>query len=564
VAASWESFLVFDTGFDVLIGRAALVKWGWLREWEEVQRSEWALDEELKTALRELRGGKRTSRGRKQSSVLAVEATAGPAPELEDELAARVWAAAGQRPGTGRDRAQASKAWQRELEASLQLQASPLSAKAVRANERWSAFYGGQERQVDDAPVAWAVDDAGKRRRQLKRARARGTTLAQYLVGACEAAGRAERQAEKERAARGRWHRLAWRLRRAATGVDLPDRKSQPAAAANLEPISERRVHFLLFHSEQRKAACKGNRFHVPGVGRVRATVLRPAPWSGKRPLKSTQAAQDFQRSWRRRVVTLLVMEAESTSDPAAVKFQEQLAALKREFGFCDETDIFSPDISEPSKMRAMKLPLVPGADPHSIRPYAKRFTPPMKEEMRAQVNKMLKYQVCQRGDGNTVVSNVHLAPKPEKPPSLPGAGAPPPTGGSTGQRQPSSQHSGRALLPLLPENVTVSHSGSGQSSTEDCLPKKEILSRKRVAVPPAGARAGATAAGVGSGTSTGLPGASSAPPPAKKRWRFCIDYRKINRILIQEQYPLPETRECIEYLAGGEIFGSADLSAMY
>jgi hypothetical protein len=26
----------------------------------------------------------------------------------------------------------------------------------------------------------------------------------------------------------------------------------------------------------------------------------------------------------------------------------------------------------------------------------------------------------------------------------------------------------------------------------------------------------------------------------------------------------LPETRECIEYLAGGEIFGSADLSAMY
>jgi len=565
VAASWESFLVFDTGFDVLIGRAALMKWGWLREWEEVQRSEWALDEELKTALRELRGDKRTS----QSAVLAVKATVERAPELEpeleDELATKVWAAAGQRAGTGRDRAQASKAWQREMEASLQLQASPLSAKAVRANERWSAFYGGQERQADDAPVAWAVDDAGKRRRQLKRARARGTTLAQYLVGACEAAGRAERRAEQERAARGRWHRLAWRLRRAATGVDLPARKSQPAAAAaSLGPISERRVHFLLSHSEQRKAACKGNRFRVPGVGRVRATGLRPAPWSGKRPLKSTQAAQDFQRSWRRRVVTLLVVEAESTSDPAAARFQEQLAALKREFGFCDETDIFSPDISEPSKMRAMKLPLVPGADPHSIRPYAKRFTPPMKEEMRAQVNKMLKYQVCQRGDGNTVVSNVHLAPKPEKPPSLPGAGAPPPSGGGVGQRQLSSQHSGRALLPLLPENVTVSHSGSGRISSEDRLPKKEILSRKRVAGPLAGPRNGSSQAGNDQETSFGLAGATGMPPPAKRRWRFCIDYRKVNRILIQEQYPLPETRECIEYLAGGEIFGSADLSAMY
>jgi len=252
--------------------------------------------------------------------------------------------------------------------------------------------------------------------------------------------GRQERQAQKAQAARGRWHRLAWRLRRASTGVELPaQRVQQKAAAANLETISERRVHFLLFQNEQRKAASKGNRFHIPGVGRVRATVLRPAPWSSKRPFKTTQAAQDFQRSWRRRVVTLLVVEAESASDPAATKFQEQLAALKREFGCFDETDIFSPDISQPSKMKAMKLPLLPGVDPHSIRPYAKRFTPPMKEEMRAQVNKMLKYQVCQLGDGNTVVSNVHLAPKPDKPPTLPGAGAPPPKGGSSGSVRPGS-----------------------------------------------------------------------------------------------------------------------------
>jgi hypothetical protein len=83
-----------------------------------------------------------------------------------------------------------------------------------------------------------------------------------------------------------------------------------------------------------------------------------------------------------------------------------------------------------------------------------------MKEEMRAQVNKMLKYQVCQRGDGNTVVSNVHLAPKPEKPQNLPGAGAPSSErgggdgggGGGVYRHQSSSQHSGRALLPLSPK----------------------------------------------------------------------------------------------------------------
>ena len=179
-------------------------------------------------------------------------------------------------------------------------------------------------------------------------------------------------------------------------------------------------------------------------------------------------------------------------------------------------------------------------------------------------MNKMLKYQVCQRGDGNTVVSNVHLAPKPEKPPSLPSAGAPSATGGGVGQRQQSSQHSGRALFPLLPENVTISHSGSGKIRTDDCLPKKEISSRKGTAGPLAGPRAGSATAGAGSGISFGASSNPNAPPAVKKRWRFCVDYRKINRILIQEHYPLPETRECIEYLAGGEIFGSADLSAMY
>ena len=565
VAASWESFLVFDTGFDVLIGRPALKEWGWLREWEDVARSEWALDGELKEALRELREGGRTSRGGKRASVLAVEASRGEVPELDDGLAATVWAAARQREAAGQASAWISKEWRQASEASLQLRAVPLSAKAVRANERWLECYGGRERAADDAPVVLGVDDAGKRRRQLKRARARGMTLTQYLVGAREVEGRQERQAQKAQAARGRWHRLAWRLRRASTGVELPaPRVQQKAAVANLETISERRVHFLLFQNEQRKAACKGNRFHIPGVGRVRATVLRPAPWSGKRPFKTTQAAQDFQRSWRRRVVTLLVVEAESASDPAATKFQEQLAALKREFGCFDETDIFSPDISVPSKMKAMKLPLLPGVDPHSIRPYAKRFTPPMKEEMRAQVNKMLKYQVCQRGDGNTVVSNVHLAPKPEKPPTLPGAGAPPPKGGgssgSGGGRSSLMMNSGRALLPLFPENVTIFHSGSGGSSTVDCMPKKEVASRNRFTGPQAGARAETAPAGL----ALKPPGNSGAPPPAKKRWRFCIDYRKVNRILIQEQYPLPETRECIEYLAGGEIFGSADLSAMY
>ncbi len=90
VAVSWERFLVFHTGFNVRIGRPALKEWGWLREWEDVERSEWMLDGELKEALRELGGGRRTSRGGKRASVSAMEASRDEAPELDDGLPATV------------------------------------------------------------------------------------------------------------------------------------------------------------------------------------------------------------------------------------------------------------------------------------------------------------------------------------------------------------------------------------------------------------------------------------------------------------------------------------------
>ena len=95
-------------------------------------------------------------------------------------------------------------------------------------------------------------------------------------------------------------------------------------------------------------------------------------------------------------------------------------------------------------------------------------------------------------------------------------------------------------------------------------FPKRKFQSRERATGPLARARAGSAAVGESLGASSGPDGRSDTPPPAKKRWRFCIDCRKINPILIQEHYLLPTTRECVEYFSGGEIFGSADLSAMY
>ena len=51
---------------------------------------------------------------------------------------------------------------------------------------------------------------------------------------------------------------------------------------------------------------------------------------------------------------------------------------------------------------------------------------------------------------------------------------------------------------------------------------------------------------------------------PSTIRWRFKIDFRKLNDVTVEEFYPFPETRECIESLAGSEVFGSLDLSSMY
>jgi len=113
--------------------------------------------------------------------------------------------------------------------------------------------------------------------------------------------------------------------------------------------------------------------------------------------------------------------------------------------------------------------------------------------------------------------------------------------------------------LPTPHTSHLTPHTSHLTSHTTHLTPYTSHL-RNRLAGPPAGARAGATAAGVGSGHSIWTAWRPSAPPPAKKRWRFCIDYRKINRILIQEQYPLPETRGVHRVLGGREIFGSADV----
>ena len=46
--------------------------------------------------------------------------------------------------------------------------------------------------------------------------------------------------------------------------------------------------------------------------------------------------------------------------------------------------------------------------------------------------------------------------------------------------------------------------------------------------------------------------------------WRFCIDYRALNKITQQDRYPLPLIKETLRSLAGARWFTKLDVRAAF
>jgi len=262
--------------------------------------------------------------------------------------------------------------------------------------------------------------------------------------------------------------------------------------------------------------------------------------------------------------------QARTTGDDVRADFFHRLDSLCRRWGYFDGKRIFSADLTTPSKMSPMRIKLMGGARRMPMRLAMRRHSQPQKDEVRKQLITMLKQLVAERAGPDAWMSCVHLVRKPDAP--IPAAGHSEAAINALAAMGGLPDAASMTLhMPCISSSKSASGSGNGSGSGSGNGSGSGSGSGSVTSVELDVHTLQRWADSCGSNGAMAMEIATLFSMEAdiqvgssQIRWRFTIDFRKLNEVTVEEFYPFPETRECIESLAGDELFGSLDLSSMY
>ena len=516
---SMEWFIIFPTGFDMIIGLPPLERWGWV-QWGDIRQTLSGAGSEIQAAFLSAEGIGDWTQAESLGIVLL---------NISDrtQAANSRWQDIPHFPTTG------GKAGLKPVTAHRVL------SDDIPDDDYWSEKRARRRQEVSDAQwlmwqseTFWKSRDLSTRsKRNPKRGGLRGSS---GRAGASPVPWANDPSpAEEETLARltaantdtnRMGHPMEWTVVTKEEGVDGP-----------------RSVRFAFDAACKAKMKLIGTRWAARRTGAAPTAVL----------MSIHTESQEYQ---------LRAQACRLKGDEAGYQFYIDLDERCLRAGKYDKRGIFSETSATPAKADDMVIRLMPGAENNLWRFHCptRRYTPPQQAEIRRQLSKMLRMAVIERAGPNAVVSAVHLARKPTKP------GAPPPQSVNTPLNNLGVEESRDDNTEVMLWTLSASGEMSPSPTPSVDLPTTvvQFCSLSEQELQGFASRCGAKALEELAlwSASADVVGADGAAI----KWRFCIDYRKINSVTVDEYYPMPTDRECIEYLAGGELFGSSDVSAMY
>ena len=221
---------------------------------------------------------------------------------------------------------------------------------------------------------------------------------------------------------------------------------------------------------------------------------------------------------------------ADFWTSPEMQQLEKDLRALEAEYGKVNQTRIFSKALSTPALMKKMELRMRDGWQEGMRRQRPRQYSPPQEAWIEDQALKMIKNNILTKAGPNAFISCLHLAKKKAAP--------------SEAEQKPKWGAVNVAYLAVC-ERAARTFGGTLRSQ----LPSEALNAERDAALLAMDTPVFCEVDAQTRDTATG----------AAQTWRFCIDLREVNHWTMNETYPTPDIRKCLDRLVGNRIFGSVD-----